>query len=95
MPADLEIGEAEFKSLLASSRPTVLDIRERDDFRRAHHAGAVNIPRDEISIRAYIELDRLRPVVIDCSRAETRDCHSVARTLLRGVKLSQVVIFLP
>jgi TonB family protein len=94
-PAELEIGEAEFKALLASARPTVLDIRERDDFRRGHHDGAINIPRDEISIRAYVELDRARPVVIDCSRAETRDCHSAARTLLRGVKVSKVLILIP
>ena len=36
----------------------MLDIRERDDFKRAHFPGAVNIPRDELVARGGIELDR-------------------------------------
>jgi TonB family protein len=94
-PANLEIGETELNTLVASSSPTILDIRERDAFRRQHRDGAVNIPRDELAIRAYVELDRKRPVVIDCTNAETRDCHAAARSLLRGVGIAKVLIFLP
>jgi hypothetical protein len=93
--ANLEIGDVEFKALLTSARPTVLDIRERDEFRRGHRDGAINIPRDELAIRAYVELDRARPVVIDCSNADTRDCHDAARSLIRGVKIAKVLIYLP
>jgi rhodanese-related sulfurtransferase len=73
----------------------VLDVREREDFKRGHRAGAVNIPRDELAIRAYIELERARPVVIDCSQAETRECRQAANLLLWGPKVARVLIFLP
>jgi TonB family protein len=90
-----EIGEAELRQLLASARPIVLDVREREDFKRGHRAGAVNIPRDELAIRAYIEIERARPVVIDCSQAETRECRMAANLLLWGPKVARVMIFLP
>ena len=89
---DLEIGEPAFRQLLAAERPTVLDIRERDAFRREHRDGAVNIPRDELAIRSWIEIDRHRPVVIDCTFAETSECHSAARLLRRFAK---VLVLLP
>jgi hypothetical protein len=92
--ADSEIGEAAFTAM-AASKPILLDIRERDDFRREHRPGAVNIPRNELAIRAYIELEPTRPVVIDCTFTETSTCHSAARLLRRGPKLSKVLILFP
>ena len=91
-----EIGEPELGRLLtATSRPTILDIRERPDFKRSHRDGAVNIPRDELAVRSWIEIDRTRPVVIDCSQAETSQCQQAARLLIRGPKPVRVVIFVP
>jgi len=92
--ADAEIGETELLAL-ASERPVILDIRERDEFARRHRPDAVNIPRDELSIRAYIELDRARPVVIDCSTLEARICHNAAASLRRGPGLTRVLVFMP
>jgi len=95
VPAEIEIGEAEFKRVIASEKATVLDIRERDDFKRAHFPGAVNIPRDELVARGGIELDRTRPVIIDCSRSETNDCRNVANSLIRAKRYPKVLIYLP
>jgi rhodanese-related sulfurtransferase len=91
-----EIGESELGKLLAARpRPTLLDIRERADFKRGHREGAVNIPRDELAVRGWIEIDRSRPVVIDCSQVETAQCQQAARMLIRGPKPVRVLIFLP
>lgn len=91
---DSEIGEAAFTAM-AASKPILLDIRERDDFRRQHRPGAVNIPVDELSIRAYIELEPARPVVIDCTFTETQSCHNAASRLRRVPKLGKVLVLLP
>jgi rhodanese-related sulfurtransferase len=93
---DLEIDESQFKQLLAATPPpTVLDVRERADFQRAAREGAINIPVDEVAVRAWIEIDRTRPVIIDCSRTETAHCQSAARTLSSGPRPVRVAIFLP
>ncbi len=94
--ADLEIDETALTRMQAAlPRPTLLDIRERTDFKRAHRNGALNIPRDELAVRSWIELDRTRPVVIDCSRAATSECQQAAQFLIRGPKPSRVLIFVP
>jgi rhodanese-related sulfurtransferase len=64
VPADLEIDEAQLRTLMASAQVAILDVRERDDFTRQHRPGAINIPDNELAVRAYIEVDRQRPVVI-------------------------------
>jgi rhodanese-related sulfurtransferase len=89
-----EIGEAELATL-ANARPIMLDVRERADFRRGHRAGAVNIPADELNVRGWIEIDRSRPVVIDCSQTETPRCQIAARRLIGGPKPAEVLIYLP
>lgn len=89
-----EIGEAAFATM-AASKPIILDIRERDDFKRQHRPGAINIPGNELAIRSYIELDSTRPVVIDCTFTETVTCHSAARTLRLGPKIAKVFVLLP
>jgi hypothetical protein len=94
--ADLEIDESQFKQLLAATpRPTVLDVRHRPDFKRAPREGAINIPADEVAVRSWIEIDRTRPVIIDCSRTETMYCQMAARMLTTGPKPVRVAIFLP
>jgi hypothetical protein len=93
--SDIEIGDVEFARLQATAKPVVLDIRERDEFARGHRDGAINIPRDELPIRAYIELDRDRTVVIDCARTDTAACRNAATALRRGPKISRVFVLLP
>jgi len=92
--ADIEIGETELKRLLTAERPTILDVRERNEFKIGHHEGAVNIPDDELAMR-FLEIDRARSVVIDCSRADTNLCHHAAQTLLAGARFARVFVFLP
>jgi TonB family protein len=91
LDASIEIGDTELRELRG---PVLIDLRERAEFVRAHRDDAVNIPRDEIVARAGIELDRARPIVIECSRMETRDCHSGARTL-RANGFARVFVYLP
>jgi TonB family protein len=92
---DLEIGEAELTKLQASARPTLLDIREREEFAAGHRTGAVNIPREELVARAGIEIDKGRTVVIDCSATETSRCRFAADILLKGLKFTRVLVLLP
>ncbi len=89
-----EIGLDQFRDLLKKSRPTVLDVRTRADFARAHHDGAINIPFDELPVRGRIELDKSRPVVIDCSRVENAICRLAAHRL-EGVKVPGIFALLP
>ena len=89
-----EIGLGEFRDLLKKSRLTVLDVRTRADFARAHHDGAINIPYTELPVRGGIELDKSRPVVVDCSRVENYVCRFAAHRL-EGVKLPGVYALLP
>ena len=89
-----EIGADRFRELMKTSRPTVLDVRARDEFARGHHDGAINIPYGELSLRGPIELDRSRPVVIDCSRVESFVCSFAAHVLER-TKLAALYAFLP
>jgi TonB family protein len=93
--SDMEIGEEEFARLAASTTVVVLDVRERDEFARRHSPGAINIPRNELAIRAYIELDRNQPVVVDCSFTETVLCNSAAGVLRRGPKIAKVFVLIP
>jgi len=65
------INKQELERQIASVHPVILDIRERDAFRRGHLDGAVNIPFGELQVRAPIELPAARPMVIDCSQDET------------------------
>jgi hypothetical protein len=93
--ADIEIGDAELKTLLATERPTFLDVRERNEFTIGHRDGAINIPYDELAARSFIEIDRAKPLVIDCSRTDTAICHLAAHTLLGGPQFARVFVFLP
>jgi TonB family protein len=90
-----EIGEADLAKLTATSKPTILDVRERADFKRRHREGAISIPDDELSVRGWIEIDRTRPVVIDCSDLETMRCHNAADRLMGGPKPIGVFILIP
>jgi hypothetical protein len=65
------VNENELKLELASLHPLILDIRERDAFRQGHLEAAVNIPFEELDVRAPIELPKARPLVVDCSSGDT------------------------
>ena len=82
----------DLRRLAAATRPTVLDIGTREDFRRAHLDGAVNIPVDELAVRGGIELPAGKPVAIDCTRDEQWRCQAAASSLgQRGFPVSIVL----
>jgi TonB family protein len=64
------INENELKQELSSLHPILLDIRERDAFRQGHLEAAVNIPFEELEVRAPIELPQAWPLVVDCSSGD-------------------------
>lgn len=80
----LQIGEVTVASLgLVGPRGVqLLDVRSRDRFRKGHRPGARNIPYDELDARAAIELERNRPLVIDCLQPGGAVCRSAAWSLV-------------
>jgi rhodanese-related sulfurtransferase len=83
-PASLKtITIMELEKLAGGDRPTVLDIGDREAFGREHLPGAVNIPIDELAVRAGIEHRRARAIVVDCTRDEMWRCQAAASMLVR------------
>jgi rhodanese-related sulfurtransferase len=64
----------ELQKLTSANRPTILDVGDRASFKRGHLDGAINIPYDELSVRAGIELRGRGRIVIDCTQEQTRSC---------------------
>ena len=88
------IDKKELTRQLASVHPIILDIRERDAFRRGHLEGAVNIPFGELQVRAPIELNDTRLIVIDCSQEESW-CQNPGAILqvLHGGGFSKLTVY--
>jgi rhodanese-related sulfurtransferase len=74
-----------------SSDAVVIDVGDRDAFRRGHWPGAVNIPADEMSMRAGIELPRDKTIVIDCTQEQRFRCDAAAWGLAEQ-KFSNVLL---
>jgi rhodanese-related sulfurtransferase len=70
----LAIDRTEFERRALLSSTVILDPRERDAFRRGHRDGAINIPGDELPVRARIELPLDKAVIVDCSHADEISC---------------------
>jgi TonB family protein len=84
-----QVTEAEFSKMAATERPLVVDIGDREAFRRRSRKGAVNIPFDELDSRAPSELPREKRLVIDCSQEEVGMCRHAAERL-RSLSFSHV-----
>jgi rhodanese-related sulfurtransferase len=75
----------------ASARPDtnawigsqLLDTRTSDEFARAHSPGALNIPEDQLPIRASTQLQRSQPLFLDCRYGERTKCRLTAGQLAR------------
>lgn len=52
------------KMMKAGQRITVIDVRDRDAYSRGHFDEAVNIPQDELSVRAINELNQSDRIAI-------------------------------
>lgn len=60
------ISETDFAKISVTTRHVILDVRNRQSFSKGHRPGAVNIPHDELGVRARIEIPHDRLVVMDC-----------------------------
>jgi rhodanese-related sulfurtransferase len=80
----LQIDAAEFERRAALTGTVVLDPREREEVRRTGRPGALNIPRDEVPIRARIEIPPRTSVIVDCSRANDFTCMVAATRLVEA-----------
>ena len=69
----------EFKK--RSGKAIVLDVGEREAFKRGHWPGAVNIPADELQIRGGPELRRDGTIVIDCTQEQNFRCAAASSFL--------------
>jgi len=87
-----EIDEAELAR--AAEQIVVLDVRARKAFGRRHRPKAVNIPADELIVRAPIELRQPLSLVIDCVEATEAECRS-ADEALRRLGFVQVRLLVP
>lgn len=75
MPEDFYIDEKALKQMLDKKELTVVDVREREEYAHEHFNNAINIPIDELSVRAINELPQFNTIVvyssyIDSSKAE-------------------------
>ena len=70
----------EFKK--RSGKAIVLDVGEREAFKRGHWPGAVHIPADELQIRGGPELPRDGTIVIDCTQEQNFRCAAASWFLL-------------
>ena len=70
----------EFKQ--RSGKAVVLDVGEREAFKRGHWPGAVNIPADEVQIRGGAELPRDGTIVIDCTQEQNFRCAAASSFLM-------------
>lgn len=69
----------EFKK--RAGKAIVLDVGERDAFKRGHWPGAVHIPADEMPIRGGPELPRDATIVIDCTQEQNFRCAAASSFL--------------
>jgi rhodanese-related sulfurtransferase len=86
------VNQAELAMMVSSGSTIVVDVRDRDAFRRTHRDGALNIPRQELDVRGPIELRGAKNVVIDCTHETEGLCRLAARYLER---VANVAIFIP
>jgi rhodanese-related sulfurtransferase len=73
---------------------TLLDLRERKEYREIHRPGAVNIPFKELLVRAHIEIPVNRQIIIDCSNLDSTPC-SIGLKLLRKSGFTSVRLLNP
>jgi len=92
--ASSEIDETTLGHLLDTLGPLVVDIRDRDAYEQDPGVATVNIPGQELSARAPIELSRSRPLIVDCSGGVVASCHAAA-VHLRNLGFSDVYVYRP
>lgn len=86
-----ECPATEIERRLAQPGPLLIDVREPDEYRQGHIAGAVNIPRGMLEFRISNEpglQDVARPVIVYCKTSGRAALSTVA---LQGMGFQDVV----
>lgn len=75
-----EIAEGDLLSYAAGA--FLLDVRDRGAFAASHRAGAVNIPKDELSERLRAEVPADRAILVDCQDLALSQCRGAAERVV-------------
>lgn len=70
----------EFQAMLKNSRPTIIDVRPKEEFAAGHIPGALSVPLDELDTRID-ELPKNQPVVAVCRGPHCRMANWAVGTL--------------
>lgn len=71
----------------------ILDIQERSKFKEAHIPSAINIPSDELGVRAQDELSTAdRIIIVDCACDGTNSVSLLMRTALIKLGFKDIAI---
>lgn len=89
-----EIDELTLRRLLEREAAVLLDVRGRQPFAASARPRGVNIPIEELTVRAGAELPRASTIVVDCSQEQTFRCRA-ATQFLRQRGFTNVAIYLP
>ena len=82
---NLSISREDLKSLIASGKtPTIVEALPQEHYEDEHIPGAINIPHDEIQLKAtHLIPDKSGDVVVYCASAECQNSHIAAEALRR------------
>ena len=73
----------------------LLDVRSREDYEQSPNPrGAKNVPMHELWVRAQIEFNNRRNIVVDCSQTRDSECQA-AGFVLAALGFSQVSLLDP
>ena len=78
-----EVEDREFEALLKSGQQ-ILDVRPREEVKAGRRRDVINIPADELEVRARAELSDSSPVAIDCRQYIASRCRGAAEVLKEG-----------
>ena len=84
-----------FERLEKDDRAMVLDVRDRHEYRDDGDERVINIPFDELGIRAPIEIPATGTVFVDCRVGSAHDCRRAARTLTLDNTGREVTVVVP
>jgi rhodanese-related sulfurtransferase len=87
-----ELSPSDLKRLLKSKNVVAVDVDNRDLYRLNHVDGAVNIPLDELEVRAPNELVPTDTVVVYCHICESDGESEIARGILLRNGFTQVSV---
>ena len=79
---ELMLTSDQLERLRAQRPVTILYAGEREGFVANATSGAINIPLDELSVRAEAELNRSEVQVLDCVALNDNVCFAARRTLI-------------